>query len=462
MVKVGIISWNIGKDAFNEEKLTELFRKYYAKNKDDADVLIVGFQEVSKHIFENKHDLWKKSSQMIEDAINKITNNYILNSIYKDKMENVNLFTCLEIPSGFGISMYILRKENAIVDIVKVIRPCQPLVKPKKKDFTEHALGTKGMVAATLEISKNGDLANKITIDIINTHMPFKDVSTTIKFIDKIKEIMEKNNFKSSKQIIFGDLNSRSILMLNQNKGKKNGDCYMKDTNNCKNFDITKDINFNDISSSFMDKGESLYCIIKKKLENLNFNDTIQKYTDYEKKSDGESVIMKEELTINNETKLINNCNLFNRINKDKINSLDKINKMKLDEIVKMLTESDILRKNLNWFDYKDKKFKEHDFPYLPTYKRDTKTGKFKLTKHDKGRLPGYADKIIYASDKNVNVENYMPLDITGNDHLPICALLDFNTKTSGGKSKRKYKAKKKQKTKKNKKMKKTKKTRKN
>ena len=56
---------------------------------------------------------------------------------------------------------YILTKENAIVDIVKVIRPCQPLVKPKKKDFTEDALGTKGMVAATLEISKNGDLNKK-------------------------------------------------------------------------------------------------------------------------------------------------------------------------------------------------------------------------------------------------------------------------------------------------------------
>ena len=42
---------------------------------------------------------------------------------------------------------------------------------------------------------------------------------------------------------------------------------------------------------------------------------------------------------------------------------------MKLDEIVKMLTESDILRKNLNWFNYQDKKFKEHEFPHLPTYK---------------------------------------------------------------------------------------------
>ena len=52
---------------------------------------------------------------------------------------------------------------------------------------------------------------------------------------------------------------------------------------------------------------------------------------------------MKEELTINNETKLINNCNLFNRINKDKINSLDKINKMKLDEIVK--NKNDFLEK---------------------------------------------------------------------------------------------------------------------
>jgi hypothetical protein len=221
MVKVGVISWNIGKDAFNETKLEELFRKYYEKNKNDADVLIVGFQEVSKDIFENKNDLWKKSSKMIEDAINKITNNYILNSTYKYKLENVNLFTCLEtsLSSGFGISMYILRKEDASVDIVKVIRACQPLVKPKKKGFTEAALGTKGMVAATLEITKNSYLANKITIDIINTHMPFKDVSTTIEFIKKIKEILKNNDFNSSKQIIFGDLNSRSILTSN---------CYIK------------------------------------------------------------------------------------------------------------------------------------------------------------------------------------------------------------------------------------------
>jgi hypothetical protein len=196
-----------------------------------------------------------------------------------------------------------------------------------------------------------------------------------------------------------------------------------------------------------------LYCTIKQKLENLKFSDTIQKYIT--KESDIMSINTLS-LTKKND---INNCNLVYRINKEKFNEHSKITS---DVIVKMLTESDILRKNLNWFDYKDKKFKEHDFPYLPTYKRDTKNGKFKLTKDDKGRLPGYADKIIYASDKNVNVENYMPLDITGNDHLPICALLDFDTKSSGGKSKRKYKAKRKQKTKKNKKMKKTKKTRKN
>ena len=72
---------------------------------------------------------------------------------------------------------------------------------------------------------------------------------------------------------------------------------------------------------------------------------------------------------------------------------------------------------------------------FLPTYKRAENTGCFQLFTAKNGRLPGYADRIIYKTGSLIlnDAEVYSPLRVTGNDHLPIMALFNLNLTTSGG-----------------------------
>lgn len=75
---------------------------------------------------------------------------------------------------------------------------------------------------------------------------------------------------------------------------------------------------------------------------------------------------------------------------------------------------NNILKKELNGF-------KERKITFLPTYKRN-KTGMFKLSKNDKLRLPGYADRIIYKGNK-LQQKKYTSIGVNGSDHLPLISL---------------------------------------
>ena len=59
---------------------------------------------------------------------------------------------------------------------------------------------------------------------------------------------------------------------------------------------------------------------------------------------------------------------------------------------------------------------------FLPTCKRDPADGKFLLCKEGKGRLPGYADRIMTNKIGDIVKGSckYEPLCMIGNDHLPI------------------------------------------
>ena len=64
--------------------------------------------------------------------------------------------------------------------------------------------------------------------------------------------------------------------------------------------------------------------------------------------------------------------------------------------------------------------FFEYDINFNPTYKRNKKDGKYKLSKKKYGRLPGYADRILIKSKYNITNYIYNSIPFYGNDHLPV------------------------------------------
>jgi hypothetical protein len=99
-----------------------------------------------------------------------------------------------------------------------------------------------------------------------------------------------------------------------------------------------------------------------------------------------------------------NNCNI--KLEEHEIENLNR------ERIIKLLLERDSLKciiKN-NWY--------EGIINFLPTYKRNEKSKELTLYKKEEGRLPGYADRIIF-NDNNIS-SNYKSLRVNGNDHFPI------------------------------------------
>lgn len=64
----------------------------------------------------------------------------------------------------------------------------------------------------------------------------------------------------------------------------------------------------------------------------------------------------------------------------------------------------------------------------LPSYKIDEK-GEYTLEKNHKGRLAGFADRIIFSED--MDGSNYKMLPVTGNDHFPISLALKNSNSSS-------------------------------
>ena len=101
------------------------------------------------------------------------------------------------------------------------------------------------------------------------------------------------------------------------------------------------------------------------------------------------------------------------------------------ETLVKKLKDSDALTRFL-----KDKDLKDiQEIQFLPSYKRNTETAQFQLSKDDKLRLPGYADRILTNLD-SINIEydasgydilkDESDRNITGSDHVPVYGLIEI------------------------------------
>ena len=354
-LKLGVFSWNIG-DNVNDEKIKKI-RKSVPKN---IDILVLGFQEVP---------VFKMTNLLKKLKINLTNYTQILDTR-----------TCRGLVSslkGFGICMFIFVKSNIFDFGIKAT---------KQSSFCgskyRRIIGTKGFVVCTIEIEKKKRTSNsptkKITIDIVNTHMPFKSIEKTIKFEKKINKLLDNKDYKSDNRIIFGDINSRSLLTPN---------CYKKDIELCH------------------DK-KSEYCKLSKKLERLSNKDTI-------------GILTKKNSDLTNSKRQMKNVCL-------KKNCSIKHVPQNNEKLINLLLERDVVGNPPQCGIFSD--LNEYPINFFPTYKRDVKSGNFKLSKENKnGRLPGYADRILYKTKKTLIPTHYTSLDITGNDHLPILKLFKIN-----------------------------------
>ena len=98
-------------------------------------------------------------------------------------------------------------------------------------------------------------------------------------------------------------------------------------------------------------------------------------------------------------------------------------------QLVQKLKDSDALTRFLKNKDLKDIK----EIQFLPSYKRNTETAKFQLSKNDKLRLPGYADRILtnlysieYKADGYDILKDESGRNITGSDHVPVYGLIEI------------------------------------
>lgn len=406
-VCIGIITWNVGNN-INESKFSELIDSC---NLDaySPDILVIGLQEIPVKASINTRNSFLKQYNGINNILSKLHNKYTFidelkqntnNYTFRKKRNPVELFTCNNFISatfgGYGIATLVYKKKafTQSVEITKVVKKCMNL-----------GSGTKGWCAATLTVNYLH------TIDILNCHMPFESISQSKSFSKQICDNLNFNQMKSQLQFIFGDLNSRSILT---------NDCYKKNIITCLEDDSAK---------------EKKYCRLKHILENYSFEDSVKTYP-------SNSRLKIKQLTDSN-------CSINNRIAESRLADPrnGKFTESNTDDIIKILVQSDALFNSLKP-KYKGEKwfpsFKESKITFLPTYKRDIKTGVISLIKESnnklKGRLPGYADRIIYKSTTG-KVENvsYNPLPIKGNDHVPLLGIYKFNLKNVtpayGGKS---------------------------
>jgi len=358
-LKLGVFSWNIG-DNINDAKIKKI-KKLVPKN---IDILVLGFQEVP--VREMSFLFTKLKKNLINYT--KILNSRACHGKFK-----------YLVSMKYGICMFIFVKSNIKFDYdIKVT---------KQSSLCKHITGTKGFVVCTIKIEKKKMTSNspnkKITIDIVNTHMPFKSIETTIEFEKKINNLLNNKNYKSDNRIIFGDINSRSLLTEN---------CYEKNIELC-------------------DNKKSVYCKLSKKLELLSNKNSIGTQT-------------KKHRDITNPKRQMKNDFKKNMcLKKDcSIKHVPQNNQ----KLINLLLARDVVGNPPQCKIFSD--LNEYPIKFFPTYKRDIETGKFQLSKKNKnGRLPGYADRILYKTKKALIPTHYTSLDITGNDHLPILKLFKIN-----------------------------------
>lgn len=390
-INLGFVTWNIG-DNIHQSKITELVQSYQTATPVSPDILFVALQEIPVKIYGTRSNFKNQFYANIGTLLSNALEDYqIINTIQSQNnnaytrpqtnAKNIELFTCTSFLSsaggGFGIATFIFKKK-ALNDLL-TIAP----ISVKEKCASG---GTKGYCVVKMQIDTE-------ELDVINTHMPFNDMKTTVKFVTEMKRWLHVHGYRAQNQVILGDLNSRSLLTE---------DCYAKNVTTCDR-DETET------------PAHEKYCFIKDKLESLTFQESTSVENGFSKMR----------------VKRIkdDNCNIASRVSKKTLVP-SGIQTITVKDLVRVLHKSDVLYNHMNSL-FPD--FQESPIHFLPSYKRDESTGLFSLKKKEnkkvQGRLPGYADRILLKGLSHDMTYVYEPLPVIGNDHLPVVLTIPFRIK---------------------------------
>ena len=337
-----------------------------------SDILVIGFQETSTMSFST-----------IEKQL---SNTFKYTHKLLAKEETCLMSTTLNNSFVIGTLVFVNINKYQLVHKVSVVKDCKSL--------------TKGFLNITLKIHNE-------YVNIINAHLPFKNdlsnfANLFLKFFNTINE--------NETTIILGDLNSRSLILP---------DCYKKDVqftctenDNCKVSSLVQRLH----QLTLYDSIDVLPTVKSLNIENkqicgihgshlINDGTSFDRFVKLMIKKDFLKLFLKRENTIHNAEEEFRYITSNNQT------------------IVSLLLK---LKQKLS-------SYNELPIHFYPTYKRKPSDGKFSLSKNNIGRLPGYADRVIFKNPKNIiKAIKYSSLPVIGNDHLPIVKQFVFNNNLVG------------------------------
>ena len=392
---IDVYTWNIGNKNIKKKSQDLISTVERSKR---SDIMVFGFQEISLGSLSTITKLMKKAFVVSGGRKLSVKEK---NINWQQPWKEATMKNYILLSQSHTCSLSSTLSNSFVIATLIFVRQDRNLENLKMKPvFKNCKLFTKGFLCIPFSIN------NKM-YNIINTHLPFKDNLTTYaKLFNRILDAIHPNETT----ILMGDLNSRSLIL---------DECYKKNVQyQCKI------------------RG----CTLEKQLErlhSLNLQETIKLPSSVNTIQQNNTILNDTTCGISDDVLLSNGkSRVFPRflkamIDKDFLNiflrkSTSKIVMDSFWNITQDQTLTDLLTK----LKIRLKQYKEMKIGFYPTYKRDATSGRFSLSKGAKGRLPGYADRVIFNNPYGLLVpQSYMSIPVKGNDHLPVLQVFKLISK---------------------------------
>lgn len=411
------------------------------------DLLIFGFQEVIHH-------------NTVKTTLNKILNNLDVDTQW-ELVGNLNLTSLTASIIGFDITLLIFKKTTTPYHITTT-KIQIPLTHWGEHSSTKHLTSTKGGTVIKLDIKRDTSDTSPVfnSITIINVHLPFIEngQNNTIHALNNIKNKLNED-MKNGNVIFMGDLNARSTLDIGY---KKNVKCNLGKLYSF-NHKPEEDENNN------IEKCNQFYEVIRQ-LHQMDIEEKMKIYN---------NISLADCPNCSNcNKKICRNDTCCCRVN-DQPDQIDEYTGLIIKQI---LYKTDSMKEVLKlpfWQDFKERVYDYSEDPinmvpidiivsedatdnksmvFLPTYKRNPKTGCYEFYKNKTSlfknvsrkifynklfkklktgnknqelpkrnlRLPGFPDRILFKGD-DLECLSYQAPPISGNDHYPVTANFNMN-----------------------------------
>lgn len=443
-------------DLLVKEKIEKLLNNnetgnYFSFN----DLLIFGFQEVIHH---NK----------VENTLNKIINNLDIDTQW-ELVGNLNVTSLTASIKGFEITLLIFKKTTTPYHITTTEIQI-PLTSMGEHSSTKHLTSTKGGTVIKLDIKRDTSDTSPVfnSITIINVHLPFIEdgQNNTIHALNNIKNKLNED-MKNGNVIFMGDLNARSTLDIGYKKNVKCNPGKLYSFNHKPEEDENNNI----------EKCNQFYEVIRQ-LHQMDIEEKMKIYN---------NISLADCPNCSNcNKKICRNDTCCCRVN----DQPDQIDEYTGSIIKQILYKTDSMKEVLKlpfWQDFKERVYDYSEDPinmvpidiivsedatdnksmvFLPTYKRNPKTGCYEFYKNKTSlfknvskkifynklfkklktgnnseynnlyknqelpkknlRLPGFPDRILFKGD-DLECLSYQAPPISGNDHYPVTANFNMN-----------------------------------